>query len=188
MALPLPAPEVVSPRLYTTADLDLLPENWYQLTNGVLTVSPAPPFGHQKLSFELAVILRSLVPSDRFVVAMETGVDFPEDTYRVPDVTIARAPIEDEERHLRAEEVAVAIEVESPSSRHEDRYFKPALFALNGIPHYWRVEQKPLVVTAYALKEGRYVEVAAAGEGETLALEEPFPVRIAVSDLLPQPS
>ncbi|SCG74694.1 Uma2 family endonuclease [Micromonospora humi] len=42
---------------------------------------------------------------------------------------------------LHAADVALVVEIESPSSRRYDRLIKPTLYAEAGIPHYWRVER-----------------------------------------------
>ena len=79
-----PALEIDQPELYTIDDLDRLPGRWYNLTNGVLTVVPSPSYDHMALELELAVALRAGLP-EHLRVNINVGIDFPDDTYRVPD-------------------------------------------------------------------------------------------------------
>jgi Uma2 family endonuclease len=78
----------------------------------------------------------------------------------------------------------VAVEVESPGSRIEDRVTKPAIYAQHGIQHFWRVEQDPLQVVVHRLVSGdAYV---AERPTDRLAVAEPFPVDVSLADLLPR--
>ncbi|MDQ3154087.1 MAG: Uma2 family endonuclease, partial [Actinomycetota bacterium] len=81
-------------------------------------------------------------------------------------------------------EVIVAIEIESPGSHIEDRATKPALYAQYGIPHYWRIELDPPLVTTYEVGQGDRYRIV--GTGERLTVAEPFEVDLALADVLPR--
>jgi Uma2 family endonuclease len=73
----------------------------------------------------------------------------------------------------------LAAEVVSRSSRSNDRFRKPALYAQAGIPCYLRVELDPLHVVAYRRgADGVYEEVGRAEPPEVLKLTDPFPITI----------
>ncbi len=73
----------------------------------------------------------------------------------------------------------VAVEIVSPSTRSDDRFRKPALYAQAGIPCYLRVELDPPHVVAYRIgADGLYEEAGRADAGAVLTLTEPFPITI----------
>ncbi|MGH3928551.1 MAG: Uma2 family endonuclease [Pseudonocardiaceae bacterium] len=74
-------------------------------------------------------------------------------TCPIPDVLVVRSA--QPGRHWFAPaEVIFAVEIESPGSHLEDRDTKPALYARYGIPHYWRVELDPPLITTYEVGHG----------------------------------
>ncbi len=65
---------------------------------------------------------------------------------------------------------------------------KPAQYAAAGIRAYWRVETEPAItLTAHHLQSGSaaHTEVGTWRAGETVRLDSPFTVQIAVDDLTP---
>ena len=77
-----------------------------------------------------------------------------------------------------ATEAALVVEIESRSSRRDDRQLKPGLYAEAGIPAYWRVERHPEGphLHAYELVDGAYREVSWVRPGVTWRTTSPFPV------------
>lgn len=72
---------------------------------------------------------------------------------RIPDVLVLRS--DQPGRHwFSPSEVLVAVEIESPGSHLGDRATKPALYAHYGIPHYWRIELEPPLVSVYSVGQG----------------------------------
>ena len=80
--------------------------------------------------------------------------------------------------------VTQAVEIESPSSHLEDRATKPALYAHYGIPHYWRIELEPPLVSVHSIGHGDCYQMTGAGPRLTVA--EPLAADFAVADLLPR--
>lgn len=78
----------------------------------------------------------------------------------------------------------MAIEIESPGSHLEHRATKPALYARYGIPHYWRIELEPPLVSTYCIGHGDAYQMT--GSSLRLASSEPFALDIAIADLLPR--
>ena len=83
--------------------------------------------------------------------------------------------------------MVLAVEVESPSSRTNDRVVKPVEYAAAGVEHYWRVvpDDGPLlVVHRLDPSTGAYRVVGEFRGDEEAVLDEPFPVRLRPADLL----
>jgi Uma2 family endonuclease len=177
---------------WTVADLDRLPEDGhrYELIDGVVQVSPSPSHKHQVIGNRLWRLLEDAsLPG--FQVTTAVGVTVTDDRYLIPDVLVVRGD------HVRpgdfqAEEVRLAVEVVSKSTRSMDRWHKPHLYAAGGIPVYWRIELDPLHLIAYELdttgaagEETEYVEVARVEAGQRFRTETPFALEFDPAELLP---
>lgn len=168
---------------WTVDDLDALPESHhrFELTDGALSVSPSPSSLHQSVAARLLVQLEQVAP-EPYVVTQAVEIRFGRQLSRIPDLLVIRT--EHPERHWFAPaEVIVAVEIESPGSHIEDRATKPALYAQYGIPHYWRIELDPPLVTTYEIGQGDRYRVSAASE--RLTVTEPFDVDLTLADVLP---
>ncbi len=175
---------VMPPGGWTVDDLDALPESHhrYELTDGALTVSPSPSSLHQAVVARLYGRLEAVAP-EPLVVTQAVEIRFGRQLTRIPDVLVVRS--DNPGRHWFApSEVLVVIELESPGSHLEDRATKPALYARYGIPHYWRIELEPPLVSTYGIGHGDSYQMI--GPDRCLSVTEPFDLNIAVADLLPQ--
>lgn len=173
------------PEGWTVADVERLPASdlRYELVDGVPSVMGAPSSGHQLAARRLIDALEQVAP-DELAVCGGVGVVLAEDQRPLPDLVVLRDP-DPEQNNFAAHELALVGEVVSPSTRSNDRFRKPALYAQAGIPSYLRVELDPLHVVAYRLDpEGVYTEYARAAAGETIHLELPFPVSFDPAVLL----
>ena len=175
-------------RDWTWADLQELPDDGrrYEIIDGSLHVSAAPTPWHQLVAGELVAALRLAAPPE-FAAVQTLDVDF-EDSVLEPDVlVISRAAVTPDTRRLRPSDVAVAVEVESPSSRRMDRLAKPSVYAAAGIPAYWRVvldEPDAPAVVVHALDDGVYREVVTVRAGESVIVDVPFPVELRPAELV----
>ena len=178
---------------WTVADLDRLPEDGhrYELIDGVVHVTPSPSDEHQEAGNVLWALLRAAVPPG-LRVTTAVGVIVAADTFLIPDVLIVRGDKPRKRGAFPAEEVLLAIEVVSRSTRSMDRWHKPHLYAQAGIRSYWRLELDPLHLVAYRLDasagesgEGEYVQVARVEAGQRFVATEPFPVEFDPAALLP---
>jgi Uma2 family endonuclease len=175
----------VPPDGWTVDDLDSWPESHrrYELTDGALTVSPSPSSLHQAVSGLLFGLLNALAP-DGLAVTQAVEIRLARQLTRIPDVLVVRS--DDPLRHWFAPaEVLLAVEIESPGSHVEDRVTKPAIYARHGIPHYWRIELEPVRVRLYRLGSGELYREAGVVENR-LTTDQPFPVDLALTDLLPR--
>lgn len=179
------APTQLPPEGWTIDDLERLPASdiRYELVDGVPCVTPAPSSGHQFVAYRLHTILHLAAP-DGLTVLEAVGVIVANDQRPIPDLVVVRA-LDFAVNNYPTAQVALAAEIVSPSTRSNDRFRKPALYAQAGIPSYLRVELDPLHVVAYRLDpEGVYTEYARAAAGEIVHLELPFPVSFDPAVLL----
>jgi Uma2 family endonuclease len=176
---------VVPPGGWTVDDLRRWPESHIrvELTDGALTVSPSPSSVHQAVSGRLYAVLDDVAPPD-LAVTQAVEVRFTRQLTRIPDLLVVQS--DQPTRHWFAPaEVLLAVEIESPGSHAEDRLMKPAIYARHGIPHYWRIELDPVAVRIHRLGSGdTYLE--SGSSAERLTVDEPFPVDVALTDLLPR--
>jgi Uma2 family endonuclease len=136
--------------------LDLYEKSYVQLDDGCLLVPPGASGLHQKVVSELTRGLDEAV-GDRHFVCYKIEVLAGERDYFVPDVVVSRPDWVEPYRdyRLRAEDVALVVEVEENGTRSYDRYNKVRAYARVGIPAYWRVELEPeIVVVEYRLRGG----------------------------------
>jgi Uma2 family endonuclease len=174
---------------WSEEDLIGLPDQarGYELLEGILLVNPPPGGAHQAISRKLANLLEAAAGPGLMAV-QELGVRLPDNTMFIPDVLVANREVvlANTSGILDPTDVTLVAEIVSPGSRIMDRLTKPAAYAGVGIPSFWRVEiEDGLVIFAYGLEGGRYVELGAARLGERLTISEPFAVSINPADLQP---
>ena len=169
---------------WTVDDLDKLPESHvrYELTDGALTVSPSPTPIHQYVAGALMYLLAQACPDD-LAVTQAVDVVFNPQLTRIPDIQVVRRKSFGQKR-FAADEIVVAVELESPGSHVSDRATKPYIYGRYGVPHYWRFEFDPFTLVRYErMDDGTYKEMVRSTE--ELNIAEPFPFRVALADLLP---
>ncbi len=153
-----------------------------EITDGALTLVPTPTGGHQEISGLLWMWLRQHAPAEfqpLFAVGVMIGI---RETLE-PDVVLLHGPVELGHHFYLSEQVTVAVEIVSPSTRRRDRLEKPVQYARAGVPHFWRIEQDPIHVFAYDLVDGRYELVA--DSAEELALSAPFEIKLPIRSITP---
>lgn len=172
---------------WTIEDVDALPEDGtrWELVDGVPRAMTPARMKHQRAQYGLHRAIEATAPAGLTVVEC-VGVILAPDQRPIPDLVVIRDSGDDEETYnFPAEQVVLVGEIVSRSSRSDDRFRKPALYAQAGIPCYLRVELEPPLVVAYVLDaDGWYVEAGRAEPGEKLTLAEPFPISIDPGDLL----
>ncbi len=172
-------------RALTVADMEDMPDDEfrYELDDGVLIVSPAPSYLHQRAVTRLTTILVSACPSG-FEVLAGLGVNLNQYQHRVPDVAVV--PADPTDAFFLERPPALAVEVASPRTRLYDRNRKKQVYEQFGIVSYWIVEpdrDKPELI-AFELRDGRYQEVARVGGDEAFQAVLPFPVTVTPSALV----
>ncbi|MBA3906676.1 MAG: Uma2 family endonuclease [Pseudonocardiales bacterium] len=180
-------PLVPPPQGWTISDIDRLPENGlrYELVDGVPRVMSPPKIRHQHVLRRLANTLEAAAPVGLLVVE-GIGVVLASDQRPIPDLVVIRGTDPDSElSDVPAAQVVLAAEIVSRSSRSDDRFRKPAQYAQAGIPVYLRVELDPSHVVGYRIgPDGLYIEAGRAEPGQSLVLDEPFPITIDPGSLL----
>jgi Uma2 family endonuclease len=170
---------------HTVEDVLALPDDAprVELRDGVMIVVPSPTIGHQRIGYLLCKWFESNAPSDVIpvsAVGVATGV---RNTLE-PDVLLLRQPAELANHYSVPEQVVIAVEIVSPSTRRRDRLEKPAEYAAAGVPFFWRIEQDPVRVFAYQLAPGDTYQLVAEADSE-LVLADPFEIRLSVRDITP---
>lgn len=163
---------------YTYQDYLSWPEGeQYELVDGVAYAkSPAPSYGHQKVSLEIARQMANQLlhrECQVFAAPFDVKLSAPDQddapTVVQPDITVGCDPDRFNPRgHLGAPDLVV--EIVSPDSGVADRKRKYALYEHCGVREYWIVDPEERVVEVYLLdKAGRYSRRGAYGPEETLS-------------------
>ena len=163
---------------FSRSDLESMPDDGhrYELIDGVLVVTPAPRWLHQRAVRKLVVLLDASCPPDREVLTAPFAVVLAEDTELQPDILVARvADLTD--RGLPTAPV-LAIEVLSPSTRRFDLHTKRARYEAAATPSYWVVDPDEPSLTAWDLVDGRYIQQAHVAGDESYDARLPFLVRV----------
>ncbi|GAA2278660.1 Uma2 family endonuclease [Nonomuraea roseoviolacea subsp. roseoviolacea] len=172
---------------YIVADLLGLPGDdiRYELVNGSLLISAGPTPLHQRVSSRICRILEDVAPEG--VEPLQTvnlRVGFRE--LYVPDVAVVpAAATESATSMVSPRDVTLAVEVVGPTSRAQDRFLKPEVYAAAGIPVYWRVEMdEGPTLYVYELDGETYGPPTAHKAGVVADLHAPFPVSFDPADLM----
>jgi Uma2 family endonuclease len=171
------------PESWTVEGLYALPDDGlrHELLDGTLLLSPPPSVPHQLAARRLVAMLAAGAPQDVEVLEA-VGVTLPAGLL-VPDVVVARADVvHAAARHLEAADVLAVAEIVSPSSRTNDRRWKPEVYAEAGIPIYLRVELEtadgsPEIVASELTENGYRVTTIVRGQ-EQGTLAPPFRVSL----------
>jgi Uma2 family endonuclease len=167
---------------FTVVDLDRIPNDGrrYELLDGNLVMSPRPTTVHQFVATRLAGLLTVACPEDLGVVA-EPAVQISSKTELVPDIVVVRVDQVGEAKFTTPP--LLAVEVRSPSTALIDLNRKKSTYQKFGVPSYWIVDPDPAYpeLTVFELREGDYA--LEAKTTQTITLERPFPVTIALSTL-----
>lgn len=159
-------------RVLTADEWDALPDtSGLELIDGVVHAMPGATYGHEKIKNKLHNRIEALLAPD-LVVATELEVWLSDRHRRRPDVLVLWAThVTAATALVHPDRVVIAMEVVSPGSETTDRKHKPIEYADAGIPHFWRVETRPVVsVHTYRLGErGHYRETGAFYEGDRVA-------------------
>ena len=175
-------------REWTWADLQQIPDDdghRYEIVDGSLHVSPGPSRPHQIAAGRLRDLLLAAAPPD--VEVLEAiDVEMPHNVFQ-PDVVVLPAHLAYEfGGALKPDQVLLAVEVVSPSSRRMDRMVKPSVLAEHGVRAYWRVELTgpgtPAVVV-HELSDGVDREVRTVRAGESVVADVPFAVEVRPAEL-----
>jgi Uma2 family endonuclease len=180
-------------RLLTIEEYAALGETevgYTELVEGRVVTSPNPGATHNLAAFSLAGQLDPQLPRElTFILGVDLDLRLaPSDQpsfSRRPDLLIfgKAALARGDEEMLRADEVAVVVEVVSPGSKRTDYRVKHDEYADAGIPHYWIVDlAEPVSLVACHRAGSGYLDAAAVIG--TFTTDVPFPVKIDLDALL----
>lgn len=174
------------PQPWTLDEVLALPEDngaRIELVDGSLVVSPAPTATHQRLLHRLQVALQPAVP-DGYELLPGVNVVPNEQRLLIPDLVVTTVPGATG-GYLDGRDIALALEILSPSTKTHDRVTKRALYAEAGVPHFLLVEPAPTpTAVCHDLSDGRYLEVTRSHAG-VIRLERPFPVTLVLTGQQP---
>jgi Uma2 family endonuclease len=177
------------PEGWTTDDLDALPEDGIrrELIDGVLLVSPSPTDVHQIIAGRLMVALEESCPP-RYQVTQAVEIRVDKQHSYIPDVLVATAEAAARQGNFyHPDEVVLAVEIVSRSSKMMDRKAKPALYAAAGIPFFWRVEPAHgIAVHAFRLGSPEKPYEKLAEFTTMIDVDEPWEIKIPVTRLVPR--
>lgn len=176
-------------REWTVDDLDNLPDNGlqYELFDGVLVVSPAPTRAHQLALKWLFLLLHDACPPE--LETLFAPFDFqPTDRRSAqPDILVVRS--DDPDNKAQRVPPLLVVEVLSPSTKTKDLVLKKHMYETSGVPLLWVFDPGLdktglLSLTVHELIGGAYRQTVAVHGGDSLDVDQPFPVRISPADLI----
>ncbi|GGU77315.1 Uma2 family endonuclease [Lentzea flava] len=142
-----------------------------ELVGGRFVVTPTPAAKHQRVGDRLARILDDAVAAEGMEALTAIGVRVSKHFGYIPDVVVATERVETVS--VDVANVALVVEIVSPSTKKSDRLEKPAALAAAGVPAYWRVELDGAddpTIYCYRLDNGTYTEVATLISGNAGAV------------------
>lgn len=151
-----------------------------ELVDGSLLVSPADDRGIG-IASRVRDALERAVPDTLTVVGSVQLRVAPGRIVR-PDLVVCRPHAADVDV-VDAADVLLVVDVASRGAL-VDQIVMPQLYADAGIPYYLRIDRHTPAALAHMLIAGRHREFAAAGPGQTLTLEDPFPLALDLDALL----
>lgn len=131
----------------------------YEIVQGVLVMSPAPRFKHQKCILVLSSYLYQIITVAQLgeVVAGPFDVVLSEQNVLQPDLLVVLSEHLDrlhEEGVMGAPDLV--IEAVSPSSKLYDRVNKHMAYEQAGVPEYWLMRPQQKTIELFTLENGKY--------------------------------
>lgn len=172
--------------LLTAADLSFEPDDGLrrELHDGVVHVVPPPSDDH---GWEVRVVDRALSEHalDDVYVLQNVGVHVGLRRLYVPDLVVVYRSTPFHDNGYDPGGVLLVVEVVSPASITLDRVTKPAIYAEQGIPYFWRIDDGPRLY-AYRLDAaaGSYALDTEIEPGRIGEPAGPWRVRIDTTDLV----
>jgi Uma2 family endonuclease len=120
-----------------TAEGLLPPGTRFELHGGnILVMTPAAQW-HTNVQMGLVQMFRGR----GLVAGMEVGIRIATKQTRVLDVGVFKGEPDLREAYFAPDQIALAVEVVSPSTAENDFRDKPILYAKLGIPEFWRITE-----------------------------------------------
>ncbi|WP_188193035.1 Uma2 family endonuclease [Nonomuraea sp. SYSU D8015] len=131
------------------------------------------------------MLLHQAVPS-HLKVFSTVNVRASDTDFYIPDlVVVPKGRFESVKLMFTPEDVLLAVEVVSPSTKTRDRATKVEAYAKAGIPTYWRVElDEGPTLYVYDLDGDSYRGPVAHKAGTLASLTAPYPISFDPADLI----
>ena len=131
--------EIRIPPDLSADDLEGFPDEGfrYELHEGNLVIMSPTKQWHYRVGWRLVRYFDNMGRH----AGGEVGIKFARHDVRTADVAVFHGPADLNVAFYQPSEIALAVQVVSPSSEIEDRVTKPWVYAHAGIPEFWRVEQ-----------------------------------------------
>jgi Uma2 family endonuclease len=174
--------------LLTAADLSHEPDDGLrrELHDGVVYVVPPAGNGHSWSILAAYRWLHANVPSD-VLLLHEVGVHVGLRRLYVPDLLAVYRGTPFHDNGYDPGGVLLVVEAVSPSSVTMDRVTKPAIYAEQGIPYFWRIDavdgDGPRLET-YRLIDGSYTLDAKFAPGESGTVDHPWTVHVDLAEFV----
>ncbi|MCM1542190.1 MAG: Uma2 family endonuclease [Blautia sp.] len=151
-------------RIYTTADIEALPEGiWAELIDGIMYLMASPTLTHQDILVWLTACIFNYIVGNQGkckVLPAPFGVFIKKDdkNYFEPDISVVcnRDRLDQKGCHGAPDWV---IEIVSPSSRKMDYIRKLPVYRDTGVREYWIVDHDRLTVSVYRFRESGEPEI-----------------------------
>lgn len=156
----------------TAEEYAALPESeeWYELIDGVVCMSPSPLPLHQKIAARIIGQITSFLDvhpvGEAFVeldVYLGEGPRGGDLVYR-PDIVFLRQERVSENLTRITGAPDLVVEIISTSSRRYDRETKKGDYERCGVAEYWIIDPYRKELAFYSLKQGRYIMMAPRGD------------------------
>jgi Uma2 family endonuclease len=172
--------------LLAAADLAFEPDDGLrrELHDGVIHVVPPPGDTHSWQTLALYRALYATAPADVFVLH-DVGVHVGLRRLYVPDLMVVYRNTPFHDNGFDPGGALLVVECVSPGSVTMDRIAKPAVYAEQGIPFFWRIDEGPRLQT-YRLDphSGVYGDAVELGPGEFGSPTSPWPVNVDMHELV----
>ncbi|HEY9750409.1 MAG TPA: Uma2 family endonuclease [Allocoleopsis sp.] len=150
---------------WTTADLELLPENGnrYEIVDGELFVTRAPHWNHQRVADNICTALKLWSRETGLGEAVTSaGIIFTDADNVIPDVVWASkerlARLLDEAGHLvAAPELVVEVLSVGEKDERRDRQVKLKLYSTQGVQEYWIADWRSQQIQIYRREQATLV-------------------------------
>ncbi len=168
------------PTEWTVEMVHELPDdgNRYEVIDGLLLVSPAPSYLHQRAILRLYDILLPYVEViGQEVLVAPAAVTFSIRREVQPDLLVL--PLKDGRPVERFEDVGVltlAVEALSPHSIRADRFLKRDLYQDEGVPEYWIVDVASRIVERWRPDSDEAELLATTLSWQPLASRDPLTI------------
>lgn len=169
----------------TWSELDV-PEGYRaEVAQGAIRMNPAPAPRHAVVVSTIEEVLRRSAPGGLLVLqGVNVRFDASEALY-IPDLVVCAttaieaAEADDDRLYLAAADLAMAVEVTSPSNARTDRVEKRLTYGRGLVPAYLlvdRVRQRPTVTLHTDPIDGAYRRIVTVPFGDPIRLPAPFDV------------